>query len=176
MTECSGPDLPASSVDSCLERVRIQEETNPSPGLESLEASLEARATAGHEPASRASAASTAVEVRPYAPGHSPAAAKDNGDDGAYNTYEDGAATAAPRVLQQTEEQPASPTEDAAAGNTGQERAAVPEDRAEPDGDADAERPPPEIDPEDVPPIADPPDSDAAPRPDDDGMPPADPG
>lgn len=41
VAECSAPDLPQSSIDSCLERVRVREETDPSPELQSLEATLE---------------------------------------------------------------------------------------------------------------------------------------
>jgi hypothetical protein len=47
ISECGIPDLPQSSVDSCLERVRILEETEPSPQLQSLEGNLEQR-TSGH--------------------------------------------------------------------------------------------------------------------------------
>jgi len=43
ISECSATDLPRASLDSCLERVRVREETDPSPGLQALEASLEQR-------------------------------------------------------------------------------------------------------------------------------------
>jgi hypothetical protein len=43
ISECSIPDLPQSSVDSCLERVRVLEETEPSSQLQSLEGGLEER-------------------------------------------------------------------------------------------------------------------------------------
>jgi hypothetical protein len=43
ISECGVSDLPQSSIDSCLERVRILEETEPSPQLQSLEGNLEQR-------------------------------------------------------------------------------------------------------------------------------------
>jgi hypothetical protein len=43
ISECGAPDLAAMAVDSCLERVRVVDETNPSPQLQSLEARLEER-------------------------------------------------------------------------------------------------------------------------------------
>lgn len=49
MSECGAQNLPQSSLDSCLERVRVIEETDPSADLQSLEASLERRAT-GRQP------------------------------------------------------------------------------------------------------------------------------
>lgn len=41
LSECSAPDLPDAAVDSCLERVRVLDETAPSPALQSLEARLD---------------------------------------------------------------------------------------------------------------------------------------
>jgi hypothetical protein len=43
ISECSAADLPQASVDSCLERARVLEETEPSSQLQTLEASLEQR-------------------------------------------------------------------------------------------------------------------------------------
>jgi hypothetical protein len=43
IAECSVPELPQASVDSCLERVRVLEETEPSSRLQSLEGALEER-------------------------------------------------------------------------------------------------------------------------------------
>lgn len=43
MSECGAPDLAPMAVDSCLERVRVVDETSPSPQLQSLEARLEER-------------------------------------------------------------------------------------------------------------------------------------
>ncbi|HEY3637046.1 MAG TPA: hypothetical protein VGK90_02760 [Rhizomicrobium sp.] len=48
LADCGPADLPDSQVDSCLERVRVLDETNPSPELQSLEAQLEQRETGGH--------------------------------------------------------------------------------------------------------------------------------
>src|SRR5438477_7653220 len=41
IAECGAEDLPQASLDSCLERVRILEETEPSAQLQSLEGRLE---------------------------------------------------------------------------------------------------------------------------------------
>ncbi len=48
LADCTMPDLPAAAVDSCLERVRVVDETNPSPQLQSLEAQLEQREAGPH--------------------------------------------------------------------------------------------------------------------------------
>jgi hypothetical protein len=42
VADCSGP-IPREKVDSCLERARVLDETNPSPQMQSLEAQLELR-------------------------------------------------------------------------------------------------------------------------------------
>lgn len=42
--DCGSPDLSADSVDSCLERIRVLSETDPSPELEALDAQIERRA------------------------------------------------------------------------------------------------------------------------------------
>lgn len=41
LSDCNASGLTKADVDMCLERVRILDETNPSPQLESLEAKLE---------------------------------------------------------------------------------------------------------------------------------------
>lgn len=61
MSECGVADLPQASVDGCLERVRVLEETNPSPQLQTLEASLEQRESAG--PARQQAAAAPVPRV-----------------------------------------------------------------------------------------------------------------
>jgi hypothetical protein len=38
--DCNVASLPSEQVDSCLERVRVLDETNPSPALQSLEVKL----------------------------------------------------------------------------------------------------------------------------------------
>ena len=43
IAECGAQDLPQPSLDSCLERVRILDETEPSARLQSLEGRLEKR-------------------------------------------------------------------------------------------------------------------------------------
>jgi|SRR5579871_3327611 len=45
ISECGAQDLPQSSIDSCLERVRVLEETDASANLQGLEAALERRAS-----------------------------------------------------------------------------------------------------------------------------------
>jgi hypothetical protein len=47
ISECSAPDLPQASVDSCLERVRVLEETDASSQLQTLEATLSQRESGG---------------------------------------------------------------------------------------------------------------------------------
>ncbi|MGH6887938.1 MAG: hypothetical protein ACREHF_01870 [Rhizomicrobium sp.] len=167
MSDCSSPGLSAASVDSCLERVRILEETDSAPGLASLEARLEARVAQDHEPVGPVPAGSAAVEVRPYAAPGSPDANAGPAEEARQT------ATDAPRTLQ-TEEPPAPSADDSAAGNTAQDRVA-PDDQAPDDWGAAADSPPPDISPDDEPPIADPPDSDAGPRAGEDGPPPGDP-
>lgn len=53
MSECGAPDLADTAVDSCLERVRVVDETNPSPQLQSLEARLDERKSGIHSRTSR---------------------------------------------------------------------------------------------------------------------------
>jgi hypothetical protein len=43
ISDCGAADLSQESLDSCLERVRVLEETDPSPQLQTLEATLEQR-------------------------------------------------------------------------------------------------------------------------------------
>lgn len=161
IAECGASNLPAASVDSCLERVRIHEETDSAPGLASLEARLEARVAADHEPVGPAPARSGTVEVRPYGAG--PA---QDADMGAARSV-----TGPPQPLQNAE----GPTQldAAAAPNSDKEDGIAPENPAPPPVVAGGEAPP-EIGPDDEPPIADPPDSDEAPRVGDDGVPPPD--
>jgi hypothetical protein len=57
IVECGAEDLPQASLDSCLERVRVLEETEPSAQLQSVEGRLEKREvgktmSAGAEPTS----------------------------------------------------------------------------------------------------------------------------
>lgn len=41
LADCGPSGLSTATVDSCLERIRVLDETNPSPALQSLEAKLE---------------------------------------------------------------------------------------------------------------------------------------
>lgn len=79
IAECSAPALPPASLDSCLERVRVLEETEPSSGLQALEASLEQRESAG--PASTRTASAPAPAVSEVAPEPDIAAAGDEAQD-----------------------------------------------------------------------------------------------
>lgn len=171
MSECSAPDIPAASVDSCLERVRILEETESSPDLVGLEARLEARVAADHEPVGPVPAGSGVVEVQPYSAAPAGAGYGSGSPD---QTAAAQSATGVPRSLE-SEGPPAVPPADAAAGDDG-EGAAIPNDEAPADANATADNPPPDISPDDEPPIADPPDSDAAPQTDGRGAPPGGPG
>jgi hypothetical protein len=54
MSECGAPDLADMAIDPCLERVRVVDETNPSPQLQSLEARLEERKSGKHAGTSHA--------------------------------------------------------------------------------------------------------------------------
>ena len=54
MTDCDVPSLEDAKVDSCLERARVMEETNPSPGIEALQAKLEQRSVQRFDPNSLA--------------------------------------------------------------------------------------------------------------------------
>ena len=72
ISECSAQDLPQRSVDSCLERARVLEETEPSTGLQSLEAALARRA--GRGPSGISTARAEPAAAPPAGP-PSPAAA-----------------------------------------------------------------------------------------------------
>ena len=48
IAECGASDLADAAVGPCLERVRVVDETNPSPQLQSLEAQLEERKSGKH--------------------------------------------------------------------------------------------------------------------------------
>jgi hypothetical protein len=153
MSECSAP--PQASLDSCLERVRILEETDSAPGLASLEARLETRIAADHEPVGPPPAGRAAVEVRPYA---TTSAAISAGRDSRPADEADQTATAAPRSLQEEEPMPVVPGD--VATDSAEDDSAVPDAVTPP---AAADDTPPYISPDDEPPIADPPDADTAP-------------
>jgi hypothetical protein len=73
VADCGAADLPDSQVDTCLERARVLDETDPSPQLQSLEAQLEQRATgkrtASREPRALQSPPSSASsDMTPYQP------------------------------------------------------------------------------------------------------------
>ncbi len=148
--ECGTSDLPDAAVDSCLERARVLEETNPSARLESLEARLEQRES-GYR----------TFEAAP--PGNPPvqsgrsrgmnSSSSDSGQTGliadapprAITNEDNDTANAAPRELPDSE-----------LNARGQE--AMPESQSQPDQSGETDRPGSHVDPEDEPPIADPPD------------------
>ena len=66
ISECGVADLPQASVDSCLERVRVLEETDPSSQLQTLAATLEQRESG--RPAATRAAAAAAPRVGDIAP------------------------------------------------------------------------------------------------------------
>src|ERR1700733_7610933 len=68
-TDCGAVDLAEALVDSCLERARVLDETNPSPDVEVLEAKLEQRASQSFNPngvdqGSQASRAETLAQIK----------------------------------------------------------------------------------------------------------------
>jgi hypothetical protein len=135
--ECGAPDLPHAAIDSCLERLRVMDETNPSPRLESLEAGLERRASEDR------SSAGPALQIGPP-----------EADGGAANA---GVAEAPPQPLMGQDDRDAAPPSDESPSSDG--------DRApEADGAPPAERsdsvqqPPAGGGFEDEPPVSDPPD------------------
>ncbi len=52
LSDCGRQGLTSDAIDSCLERVRVREETAPSPDLQSLEAQLEQEAKGEAAPSS----------------------------------------------------------------------------------------------------------------------------
>lgn len=84
VADCGQPGLAGSAVDTCLERARILDETNPSPQIETLIARLEAEATgrpessppgasaAGQEPAEDQSRRSSQASSSPRRLGSGP--------------------------------------------------------------------------------------------------------
>jgi hypothetical protein len=160
MTECGGIDLPDSVVDLCLERVRVREETDPTPELQSLEARLEQRAAGRTESVQAAPRASPDVEKSGGLPpdgSDSPAATAQSGQ---------GAAT----TDAQEEPPPANnddlhPPVSDDSGADGDGMTSVPPQRDIPDFGAD--EPPSGPNAEDEPPVADPPDNSSAAGPDD---------
>ena len=73
LADCGQPKLSGDALDSCLERVRVREETNPSPELQSLEAKLELRERQSPEATnSAAGTGQSAAEAGAPAAGTSP--------------------------------------------------------------------------------------------------------
>lgn len=157
MSECSAVVIPAATVDSCLERVRILEETQSSPGLATLEARLEARVASDHEPVGAPSAGRD-VEVRPYSAGQGAGSEVDPAVP-VDSTQASAGAFRSPG----SEGSPAGPADSATNGGEGGSAAL---------DDPAAANSPPEVTPDDEPPIADPPDTDEVPRMGDEATPP----
>lgn len=139
LADCGSADLPAAQVDSCLERVRVLDETDPSAQLQTLEAQLEQRES-GHHTASRqpralsGSPGPASSELQPYSGQPTVVESEPNLPPAAAEPDQDRSAAV---------EQPAAPApvRDRSGSNTG------------------ADRPPAGIN-DDQPPVADPPDSD----------------
>jgi hypothetical protein len=158
MADCGGADMSASVLDSCLERARVLDETDPSPQLQSLEARLEERETGQANPASPTQAAPPPVS--------------------------DAASSYAARGYESVGSQPgeglqpdaAEPDQESPAAQNARTGGVAASDDPQPDDNADAHGPSAEPDLDDEPPIADPPDGDSpdgrsaddpAPQPDD---------
>ncbi|HTT82693.1 MAG TPA: hypothetical protein VMF67_04370 [Rhizomicrobium sp.] len=148
LSDCGSADLPDSKVDSCLERVRVLDETDPSLQLQSLEAKLEQRAIGGRS----ASRQPRSLQL--------PANPQDNEVD-QYSAQRPAVETA--NIPPPTAAEP-----DASQSAADTERAPAPDatDGSPDVGTAQAaqDSPPPGIN-YDQPPVADPPDSDSAPGP-----------
>ena len=158
LSDCGSADLPDSKVDSCLERVRVLDETDPSLQLQSLEAKLEQRAIGGRS----ASRQPRSLQL--------PANPQDTEVD-QYSAQRPAVETAnipPPTAAEPDASQSAADTERAPAPAADTERAPAPDAT---DGSPEAgtaqvaqDSPPPGIN-YDQPPVADPPDSDSAPGP-----------
>ncbi|HLY07293.1 MAG TPA: hypothetical protein VKR31_16220 [Rhizomicrobium sp.] len=113
-TECGVPDLPRASLDSCLERVRVLEETDPSPQLQTLEASLEQRESAA--PTRTRAASESSPQVVEVAPDRSVSAEDESGPDQSISqtTRSDGSAPRSGAALE--DEPPVADPPDAPAG------------------------------------------------------------
>jgi hypothetical protein len=148
LSDCGSAVLPDSQVDSCLERVRVLDETDPSLQLQGLEAKLEQRAIGGR---------SAGRQPRPL----QPAAKAQDSDKGRY--------VAQRPTVESANLPPPSPAAqpDASQSATATEPSASVPDEAD-DGteqgtaEAAPDNPPAGIN-YDQPPVADPPDSDRAP-------------
>ena len=159
MADCGGSDLPASAVDSCLERARVLDETDPSPQLQSLEAKLEERLTVPANPARPKRAESPLVS----APGSS------------YDLR--GSESAAPESREGLQPDAAEPDRGSTAAQESRSGDVAGSDNPPPNDNVDSGAPSaaPDLD-DDEPPVEDPPDSDSpdgrsaedpAPHPDD---------
>lgn len=144
LADCGSSDLPVSAIDSCLERVRVLDETDPSPQLQSLEAQLEQRETAPH--AVRPQPRLMLPSANPSPPGTA--------------RYE------APMVIDNPHHlSPEAPDADRSGGNATQDpESATPNDQNNDDAQRPArmegDRPPAGIN-DDQPPVADPPDTES---------------
>jgi hypothetical protein len=146
LADCGSGDLPYSQVDSCLERVRVLDETDPSPQLESLEAQLESRETGPR-----------AARQQPRPPQSSA-----NSEPSGMTPYQ-----SQPTVVQSGQELPADAAEPDQSRTAASEvpTTVMPDERRSDEErgsiDTGSDRPPPGIN-EDQPPVADPPDGDTS--------------
>ncbi|MGB8363494.1 MAG: hypothetical protein ACLQUZ_15145 [Rhizomicrobium sp.] len=129
MADCGGPDLPAGSIDECLERACLADETNPSRQLQTLEAQLERRLdTAGDGPAPSAAGAPRSLP----APAATTAPPANTGTS---------AAEASPEEVQGND--PPVPNEKGASANDASSNAATPDAPPAEMSGADDDPPPP---------------------------------
>jgi hypothetical protein len=170
LSDCGAAGLPASQIDSCLERVRVLDETDPSPQLQSLEARLEqqesGRRMASRRPRQLVSPANSASSNMATESTRNPAVessrlpppSESNRDESPLNQSQPDISEAPAGEARQDRSQP--------------DIAEVPAEESRPDesvgrevqrpADAGSDSPPAGIN-DDQPPVADPPDSDTPP-------------
>jgi len=144
MADCGGSNLPASAIDSCLERVRVLDETDPSAELQSLEARLEERETMPEKPGRT----NLAAPPLPSNPGSS------------YEARESQSGVSEPGEGLQPDA--AEPDQESSAARPTRSGDVAGSDDPQPNDTVDSGGPSakPDLD-DDEPPVADPPDSDA---------------
>jgi hypothetical protein len=145
LADCGSAELSNSQVDSCLERARVLDETDPSPQLQSLEAQLEQRET-GHRAVRR--------DPRPLQPSSAPADS-DPGPHAPEPTVVESERSLPPAAAEPDQDRSAA--SDTPASPAPEERGRDDEQRSINLG---ADRPPPGIN-DDQPPVTDPPDSES---------------
>jgi hypothetical protein len=151
MSECGISDLADMAVDSCLERVRVVDETNPSPQLQSLEARLEERKSGKHAGTGHADARPATGQPR-----------SDVSDSAPPGMFDNSVEVPSHPVMGEVDEAAPPPGKDLSspgAGPSNVDRSGGASESAPGDvPDFGSGHPEPGADVEDEPPIADPPD------------------